>query len=167
MLQPFEAFRLIFIDKLIELKKPYLVSQTYTRAGDHFSDVAKTDLILTDYDNLGAAKIHLNAVKKDKYAALLDLTNPKHREKLIEMLSPGSTYNIYWSVVKSVKELQQQINARYKDNMRRYIERHTNWRIGRDHTIYPSVEVTFGELFIVLKYSGQVLRIKFEEIERI
>ena len=167
MLQPFESFRLVFVDKLIELKKLYLVSQTYTRARDHFADEATINLVLTDYDSLGAAKLHLNAVKKDRYAAIIDLTNAAHKEKLVAMLSPGSKYRVYWSVVKSAKELQQRINARYKDNMRRYIEKHTNWRIGRDQTIYPSVEVTFGELFIVLKYSGQVLRIKFEEIERI
>ena len=83
------------------------------------------------------------------------------------MLSDGSKYNVFWSVVRSVKELQQRIDAKYKDNMRKYIARHTNWRIDRDTTIYPSVEVTFGELFIVLKHGGQILRIKFEEIERI
>ena len=165
MLQPFEQFRVIFIEKLISLKKPYLVSQSYTRAMNHFADEAKTDIILTDYDNMGAARIHLNAVKHDKYAAILDLGNLAHKQKLTEMLAEESKYNIFWSVVKSVKELQQRVNANYKDNMRKYIGRHTNWRIGSDTTIYPSLEVTFGELFIILKYSGQTLRIKFEEIE--
>jgi hypothetical protein len=167
MFQPFEQFRLIFIEKLIGLKKRYLVAQSYKRAYNHFAEEHKTDILLTDYDSLGAANIHLNAIKHDKYSAILDLENSKHKEKLVEMLSPNSKYNLFWSVVKSSKELQQRINAKYKDNMRRYIERHTNWRIGRDTTIYPSVEVTFGELFIVLKYGGQTLRIKFEEIEKV
>lgn len=167
MFQPFEQFRSIFVDKLIGLKKRYLVSQSYKRAYNHFADEHKIDILLTDYDSLGGANIHLNAVKYDKYAAVLDLENPKHKQKLLEMLSPTSNYNLFWSVVKSTKELQQRINAKYKENMRRYIDKNTNWRISRDATIYPSVEVTFGELFIVLKYAGQTLRIKFEEIEQI
>lgn len=167
MLQPFEQFRLVFIDKLIALKKRYLVSQTYTRAMDHLADETKTDLILTDYDNLGGAKIHLNAVKHDKYAGILDLESHTHKQRLTEMLAADSNYRIFWSVVKSSKDLQQRINLRYKDNMKRYIGQHTNWRISGATTIYPSIEVTFGELFITLKYSGQTLRIKFEDIENI
>jgi hypothetical protein len=166
MFQPFEQFKTIYVEKLIGLKKSYLVSQTYKRANDPFAEEDKIDILLTDYDNLGAANIHLNAVKHDKFSAILDLENPKHKAKLVEMLSPSSKYNLFWSVVRSSKELQQRINTKYKDNMRRYIERNTNWRIGRDTIIYPSAEVTFGELFIVLKYSGQTLRIKFEEIEK-
>jgi hypothetical protein len=167
MLQPFELFRVIFIEKLLKLKKRYLVSQSYKRALNHFEEEQKTDILLTDYDVLGAANIHLNAVKHDKYASVIDLENPVHKNKLIEMLSENSKYRVFWSVVKSSKELQLGIDAKYKDNMRRYIERHTNWRIKSDATIYPSIEVTFGELFIVLKYAGQTLRIKFEEIEKI
>jgi hypothetical protein len=166
MFQPFEQFRTIYVDKLIGLKKRYLVSQSYKRAFNHFAQEHKIDILLTDYDNPGAANIHLNAVKHDKYAAVLNLENQKHKQKLLEMLAPTSNYNLFWSVVKSSKELQQRINAKYKENMRRYIEKNTNWRIGRDTTLYPSVEVTFGELFIILKYSSQTLRIKFEEIEK-
>jgi hypothetical protein len=166
MFQPFEPFKTIYVDKLIGLKKRYLVSQSYKRTFKLFVEEHKIDVLLTDYDNLGAANIHLNAVKHDKYAAVLDLENPKHKQKLLEMLSPTSNYNLFWSVVKSSKGLQQRINAKYKEHMRRYIEKNTNWRISRDTTLYPSVEVTFGELFIVLKYASQVLRIKFEDIEK-
>ena len=167
MLQPFEPFRPMFIGKLIQLKARYLVSQTYTRAADHFGAPGKTMILLSDYDHPGSAKMHFNAVKHDRYAAILDLENERHKKKLTEMLSAGSKYLLFWSVVKSKKQLEHRINAQYRDNMRRYIERHTNWRIGRDLGIRPSVEVTFGELFIILKYSGQTIRLKFEEIERV
>jgi len=165
MLHPFEKFRLTFIDKLLGLQKRYLVAQTYRRAPDPEDRDMKTDLLLTDYENAGAAHIHFNAVKQDPFAAIIDLQNLRHREKLVQMLSAGSKYTLYWSVVRSSKQLQQLINARYRDNMRKYIDKHTTWRISRDTTLYPAVEVTFGELFIVLRHAGQTLRIKFEEIE--
>ena len=167
MLQPFEVFRPLYLKKLFELKKTYLVSQSYKRTVDHFAEKQKNAILLSDYSDLGQAKIHLNAVKNDKYAAILDLTNEKHLAKLNEMLKEESGYRLYWAVVKSAKELQERINKVYKDNMKRYIEKKTSWRIGRDTTLYPSVQVTFGEVFITLKYGSETLRLKFEEIETI
>jgi hypothetical protein len=167
MLQPFEVFRPVYFKKLFELKKTYLVSQTYKRAVDHLATDKKIPILLSDYSDLGLAKIHLNAVKHDKFAAILDLTNENHLTKLNEMLKETSQYRLYWAVVKSAKELQDRINKVYRDNMKRYIEKHTSWRIGRETTLYPSVQTTFGELFIILKYGSETLRIKFEEIENI
>jgi len=165
MLQPFEPFRPIYLEKLRTLRKRYLVSQSYTRAFNHFDEIQKIDILLTDYDTLGGANIHVNAVKHDKYAAVLDLENEAHRNKLTEMLKEHSNYRLFWAVVKSVAELKKRIDLRYIEHMRRYIAKHTHWRIGGNETIYPNIEVAFGELFLVLKYSGQVLRVKFEEIE--
>ncbi len=167
MLQPFEPFRAMYIPKLRQMKKRYLVSQTYKRAYNHFEEVHKKDILLSDYDVLGGANIHYNAVKGDTYAAILDLENDAHLKKLEEMLSPASSYRLYWAVVKNAKELQEKINKVYKDKMRRYIDAKTNWRIKGDTTLYPSVQISFGELFIVLKYGNQTIRIKFEEIETI
>ena len=167
MLQPFELFKPVYIDRLAELKKRYLVSQSYPRGHNHFDEEQKTNILLSDYDILGGASIHLNAVKNDKYAAILDLEKPEHKKKLTEMLAPESKYRVFWAVIKSKMELEQRINLRYKENMRRYIDTHTNWRIDRDTTIKPSVQVTFGELFIILKYASQTLRIKFEDIEKV
>lgn len=165
MLQPFELFKTTVIQQLRKLKRTYLVTQTYGRAQNPMINEVRTPLLITDYDTLGQARIHKNAIKHDKYAAILDLENEGHREKLIEMLGSNSKYTLYWSVVRDAAALKRMIDQRYKDNMRRYIERNTNWRIDRDVTIRPNVEVTFGELFITLKYAGQQIRLKFEEIE--
>ena len=167
MLQPFELFKAMYIPKLVALGKTYLVSQRYTRAFDPFSDEQKIDLLLSDYDDMGLAKVHLNAVKNDKLAAILLLDKPAHKNKLIEMLGADSKYRVFWAIVKSGKELQERINLKYKDNMRKYITMHTNWRIDRNTSIKPSIQVTFGEIFIILKHGSQTLRIKFEEIENI
>ena len=167
MLQPFEEFKPVFIKKLADMKKRYLVAQGYKRASEPFTEEPKTGILLTDYDNPGGANIHLNAIKHDPYAAIIDLENPNHKSKLQEMLLPGSKYKVFWAVVKSKKELKDRIDKRYKESMRRYIEKNTRWRIGSGETIYPDVDVTFGELFITLRYGGQRIRIKFEEIEKI
>jgi len=165
MLQPFEPFRQVYLERLRTLKKRWLVSQSYHRASIPLDESRKINILLTDYDTRGGANIHVNAVKNDKYAAVLDLENEVHRNKLMEMLRDDSNYKLYWSVVKSTASLKKRIDLKYKDHMRRYVAKNTRWRIGGGDGLYPNIEVAFGELFLVLKYAGQVLRVKFEEIE--
>lgn len=165
MLQPFERFRTAYIGRLMELKKNYLVSQYYQR-GESVSDLARTPLILSAYDDPGLAKTHWNAVKEDRYAAIIRLEKPEHNTRLIEILQENSNYQVYWAVLKSRAAFEKKVNLEYKDHMRRYIQQHTNWRIEHDASIRPSIELTFGHLYIILKRGSQTIRIKFEEIEQ-
>jgi hypothetical protein len=164
MFQPFELFKPEYIDRLIKMDKKYLVSQSYHKAFDHFDD-AKTDILLTDYDQLGAAQIHYSAVKHDKYASIIDLCNSKHKLKISEMLNPNSGYRLFWAIVKSIDDVKKRMDLKYKDNIRRYIMKHTTWRIGASEAIRPSLQVIYGELFIILKRGNQTLRVKFEDVE--
>jgi hypothetical protein len=147
------------------MDRKYLVSQTYHRAFDHFEET-KTDILLTDYDQLGLAQIHLSAVKHDKYASIIDLTNPKHKEKILQMFHAESGYRLYWAIVKSVDDVKKRMDLKYKDNIRRYSMKNTSWRISANEAIRPSLQVIYGELFIILKRGSQTLRVKFEEIEK-
>lgn len=165
MFQPFELFRPEYINRLIRMDKKYLVSQTYQRAFDHFEE-SKTNILLSDYDQLGLAQIHLSAVKHDKFASIIDLSNPKHKEKLFEMFKDDSGYRLYWAIVKSVDEIKKRIDLKYKDNMRRYLMKHTTWRIDASETIRPTMQVIYGELFLILKRGSQTLRVKFDDIEK-
>lgn len=165
MFQPFELFKPEYINRLIKMDKIYLVSQSYHKAFDHFED-PKTDILLTDYDQLGLAQIHFSAVKHDKYASIIDLTNPKHKEKILQMFHADSGYRLFWAIVKSADDIKKRMNLKYKDNMRRYIMKHTKWRIDASENIRPSLQVIYGELFIILKRGSQTLRVKFEDIEK-
>jgi hypothetical protein len=165
MFQPFELFKPEYINRLIKTDKIYLVTQTYHKAFDHFEET-KTDILLTDYDQLGLAQIHLSAVKKDKYASIIDLTNPKHKEKILEMLHFDSRYRLFWAIVKSTDKVKKRIDLKYKDNIRRYIMKHTTWRIDISEAIRPNLQVIYGELFIILKRGSLTLRVKFEDIEK-
>jgi hypothetical protein len=166
MLQPFELFKSSYVDKLIGLKKNWLVSQTYRRNPDHFDDQQKVNILLSDFDDPGLAKVHLNAVKQDRYASIIYLKREAHRAKLEAMLKPDSRYRVFWAVIESRQELEKLVNSKYKDRMRAYIENNTNWRISGSSAVRPVVQLIFGELYIVLKHAGQQIRIKFEEIEK-
>ena len=165
MFQPFELFKIEYINRLIRMDKKYLVSQSYNKAFDHFEET-KTDILLTDYDELGLAQIHYSAVKHDKYASIIDLNNPKHKTKILEMMLADSGYRLFWAIVKSIDAVKKRMDLKYRDNIRRYIMKHTTWRIDASEAIRPSLQVIYGELFIILKRGSQTLRLKFEDIEK-
>jgi tRNA A58 N-methylase Trm61 len=168
MLQPFEDFKPAYISRLLQLGRRWLVSQTYRRVQEGSGDPAdrRVNLLFSDYVELGEAKLHVNAVKKDSYAAIIDLKNPVHLKKIQEMLMAGSRYRIYFAVVRSAKELENLVNKRYKDKLKQYVDKQTNWRISHDAIVKPTIQLSFGELYIILKHGSQHIRIKFEDIEQ-
>ena len=169
MLQPFERFKPAYLPRLIRLGRRYLVSQTYHRVRVLETDpaYAQTTLLFSDYSELGEARLHVNAVKKDRYAAIIDLENPVHMQRIQEMLMTGSGYQMFFAVVHSAKELENLVNRKYKDKLKRYVEQQTDWRISHDAIVRPTIQLSFGEIFIILKHGNQHVRIKFEEIEKV
>ena len=168
MLQPFEEFRPGYLPRLIQLGRRYLVSQTYYRVREMETHPAcsRVNLLFSDYMELGEAKLHVNAVKKDRYAAIIDLENPVHLKKMQDMLMAGSGYRMFFAVVRSAKELENLVNRKYKDKLRKYVDKQTDWRISHDAIVKPMIQLSFGELFVILKHRNQHIRIKFEEIEQ-
>ncbi len=166
-LQPFEEFKAVYISRLIQLGRRYLVSQTYNRVEEMDPDFSgsRISLLFSDYVEPGEARLHLNAVKKDRFAAIIDLQHPEHLKKIREMILAGSGYRIFFAVVHSAKELGNMINKKYKDKLKQYVEKQTNWRISRDTIVKPTIQLSFGEIYIILKHGNQHIRIKFEEIE--
>jgi hypothetical protein len=81
------------------------------------------------------------------------------------MLKPDSPYIIYSSLITDPNEVKKSMNKIFKEKIQSYISSNTNWRIGRDQTITPKLEITFGELFVVIKYGSQTIRTRLEELE--
>ena len=75
----------------MQLGRRYIVSQTYCRVKEMESDPdsSRINLLFSDYAERGEAKLHLNAVKTDRYAAIIDLGNPVHLKKIQDMLLAG------------------------------------------------------------------------------
>lgn len=166
MFNPFERFQKRFIDAFRKAGKSWLVSQSYEAARDPFVDPKKKILLLSHYGNLSQAQIHLSALKGDVYAAIIDLEKDPHREKVMEMLLPDSPYLVYSCLIASSAAVEKRLNAKYEKNMRRYIEKNTRWRIGSAKTIQPRLDIAFGELFIILKYGSEQIRVALAELDK-
>jgi hypothetical protein len=162
----FQPFRAIYAERLLKLKKKFLVTQTYQLPETLQHD--KVALLISDYEQLSRAKTHLNAIKaNDRYAAIIHLENESHRQKLMAMLSPGSSYSVFFAVIKSAAELENHLNMHYKEKMRKWIDQNTTWRITGSGAIRPSLQLVFGIIYINLKHAGQSIRIKFDDLESV
>jgi hypothetical protein len=165
MFQPFELLKKEYLPRLVSMGKIYLVTQSYHRGFNHFAESHTIDILVTSYNDRQYAEVHKNAVKNDKYASIIQLSSDMHKQKLIEMIE-GEQYAVYWAVVKSDKELQERMKFNYADNIRRYVDRHTNWKISGDSSLKVQLEVIFGELQLVLKHGSKQQRVTFEDIEK-
>lgn len=165
MFNPFLRFELTYIDRLLRLNKRYLVTQTYTRAEHHLADERKTHILLSDYADLDYARIHKDALK-DQYASIMDLKKPAHKDKLVSLLCDDSAYLLWWAVIKDPKDMETRMNLAFAPHIRRLIRTQTDWRVGSDEVIKPKLACIFGELFLILKRGGQVLRVKMDELEK-
>lgn len=165
MFNPFIRLEKVHIERLLRDNKPFLVSQSYRRGEDHTGEDEKINILFTSYEDLSYARIHESALV-DKYKAILDLRREAHKKKVEMMLCDDSMYRTWWAVVKSNEEVNQRLNRRFTENIKRFIRNNTSWRIAGDEVIRPAVEVTYGEIFVNLKRGGQRLRVKLEEIEK-
>mgnify|MGYP003511993201 CR=1 FL=1 len=144
-----------------------MVVQKYERGKDMFLDENKISLVATHYNNNPAAADHFKALKDTENGSLFDLENDIERQRFTEMLQPNSQFIIYTALTADKQKVKLSIDKNFKENIRRYIQKKTNWHIGGKETITPDLELIFGELFVILKYSGkQDLRVKMEEIEK-
>ena len=166
MFQPFLEFKELYIDRLKSLNKKILVTQSYSRYVDDLSEVPKTRILVTDYDNRGLANIHLKAVSHDKYGAIVLLDSEKHLHQFLQLLQPGSHYKVFWSVVNNLKEMEERLKKKYSKHLMRYVAKTTDWHIARDENLIVSFQVTYGELYIIIRRKTQTIRVKFDEIEK-
>ena len=166
MFHIFDPLRLEMLPRFIRLDKTFFVTQQYHYFQDHFAGEQKISLLLTNYGDSETARVHFSAIRGDRYACVLDLKNEKHYNKLCEMLGDGSKYHLFWAAVADPEAIKKRMGLKYKDHLRRYLSKHTTWRIGGAEKIRPDIQLIFGELFVIIKRGKEVLRIKFEELEK-
>ncbi|KYP16171.1 hypothetical protein [Flavihumibacter sp. CACIAM 22H1] len=158
---PFFPFHFAMIDRLRKMGHRYLVSQTYLH---DFDPMGKTILLMSDYDKENIAKIHFNALQDDRFKAILNLENEKHRFKLAELLQSNSAYRVYSAFLADKAGVKQTLKDRFEPEIRRYLRNHTKWQIAGKDSLLVHLEVIFGELYLVMHYRGQQQRIALAEL---
>src|SRR4051812_18453524 len=97
--QPYPRLEEKYLPEFLKKGKRYFVSQSYVHGQVKYFDKEKTLIVFTLYGSLVDANVHFDAVRKDKYASIIDLEKPAHMVKVKEMLQQNSKYDVYISMV--------------------------------------------------------------------
>ena len=146
--------------------KRWLVSQTLDVTASVAMSEAKIFLLLSHYDDAGMASVHLKAVIDDKYASLIDLEKDIHRKQLEKILARDSAYVVYSSLIRNKEQVEKMAADLYREKYWQFIRQHARSGINPNKSIRPSIQLIFGEIFIVLKYGSETMRTKLADIEK-
>jgi hypothetical protein len=102
----------------------------------------------------------------DKYASVIDLERDIHRKQLDDILTSESKYILFSSLIRNRERIEKQATELYKEKYWRYLQEHSKAGISPTKSLRPSLQLIFGELFVVLKYGAETLRTKLSEIEK-
>jgi hypothetical protein len=163
--QPYPRLEEKYFPEFLKRGKRYFVSQSYPPGQVKYFDKEKVPIVFTLYCSLVDANVHYDAVKKDKYASIIDLEKPAHQEKVKSMLQPDSKYDVYISMVWKNEKIDAYIKKQYSTNVERYISKSTSWRIPRIENVDFALKIIFGEPFMEIKWRNNTLQVRFQEIE--
>ena len=94
-----------------------------------------------------------------------DWNNKEHQEKLKLAAKQPDRYKIYSTLF--YPNWEEKITKQLKEKVSQYIYRHTNWKPAKGEIVNPNFYWQFGHLFTTLKFNGQQIRVKFEDIEKL
>jgi len=163
---PFEKLTHSLISSFRKKGKRWLVSQTLKL---NISDpvlLSKTLILITHYEDKGLATVHHKAVVEDKYASVIDLEREIHRKQIDSILSQDSKYILFSALIRNREWVEKQATEMYKEKYWRFIQQHSQSGVSPTKSLRPSLQLIFGELFVVLKYGSETLRTKLSEIEK-
>ena len=84
-----------------------------------------------------------------------------------ELLLPESRYEVYWAAVTGAAALKVKLKKKYANQIRKFIDEHTQWRISRKDDFRPQLEVRFGDIFVIFKKGSERIDVPLSEIEKI
>lgn len=151
------------LDALIKAGHRFFIRQTYPRGINPAEPNQKGYYLISHYDDEAKAKIHLAALKNDRYGFMYYLSNIEHEQKLRTASNQPAGYKIYAPLL--MKEWQA--NALIEERMRAYIEHDLKWRPGRGEKVFANLFLQYGELFVTLKFDKNRVRVPLADIEKI
>src|SRR5678815_1503871 len=149
---PFEKLTHSLISSFRKKGKRWLVSQTLKLNINDPMLLSKTLILVTHYEDKGLATVHHKAVLEDKYASVIDLERPTHRKQIDNILSQDSKYILFSALIRNRESVEKQATEMYKEKYWRFIQQHSQSGGSPTKSLRPSLQLIFGELFVVLKY---------------
>jgi hypothetical protein len=163
MFNPFAAFDPRLLGSFRREGVRVFVKQTLHLCGEE--DDQEQAFLLTHFTNPSKALEHYGAIKNDPNRQVFSLDNPESWQKLASMISrPPAGQRFFTSL--TIKHVNQKAKMQLDRKVRSYIRNETNWRPGRHEKVNFSLDFNFGEIYVVLGYYPEQLKVKLAELER-
>lgn len=145
-----------FINKEVH----HFVKSTYHRG---ITEEIQEAYLITHYHVQSEAERHFNVIPYDKHRQLYDL---RREEDVTKLRWETSAIPLRQSFsILMHPDSEKRVNKRFKDNTRRYLEKHTRWDLKGRVTIYPKLRFQLGVLFVRIYHEGNEIIVPFTEIE--
>lgn len=154
--------KLLFKDALDELAAQgfqYFVRQSYARGK---TSKIKEAFLITPYNTLEEATLHLQAIAPDNRKLLYDIQDPIQKEKLYTAASQPEGYRIY---LNRLKDHEWKPDAQPVASIKKYINLYTGWKPGIGTQINVELTLLFGELLINLQHGKDTRQISLNDLE--
>ncbi|WP_343691713.1 hypothetical protein [Chitinophaga sp.] len=155
---PFEPLTVERIQQLLLMGEPILVVQRFQWTGI----IPGAGFIATRYRYPNDAELHLAELLPNE-GKLVDLAQPAQREKLLGLLAPGSTYQVYVDTLKD-KNWAKLMKQAYAEDVRKFIQRKTSLKVDRDHGVDVGFHLRYGRVLAVIDTGTQQLEVPFFDI---
>ncbi len=163
MINPFTPMTPVFLSAYLQRKTIYLVIQNFTLENHLFKKEGKNYVLVTHYGDKGKALEHYDKIKEDTFSNFIDLGNEQQKTQFAEMLNSTSNYVMYSSLA-DLNAARQAVDKQLKYNIHKYLN-DKNWYIKKNDTYVPDLELQFGVLHVILRYSGQRITVPLSELE--
>ena len=162
MHNPFVLLSARLLHSLIASGNIYFVRQTYKRGLDMHDAHTKAAFLFTHYDNLDGAQRHFDSLQNDSNRFLYDDSTAEHHKKLEIASKQPLGYKVYSSLLEEPWKPSEKM----AEQIRRYISENLTWTPARKDTIVAELFTQIGELFIILKYSTNEVKVPLTDIEK-
>lgn len=160
MFNPCYPFTKELLESMIQKGVVHFVRSTFIRGK---KDGIKEAVLISHYHDPAEAERHFNAIKQDRHRFLYDARNLEDLEKLKNATNPPEGYKCYSKIL--IPEIEKKITTIFRENVKRYLFRNTNWDLKGKVKIIPFLYFQLGELYVRISHEGDEIKIKFEDIE--
>lgn len=155
---PFEPLTVERVQQLLLMGEPILVVQRFRWTGI----LPGAGFMATRYRYPEDAVEHLEQLLPNE-GKLVDLLQPAQRDKLLALLLPGSTYQVYVDSLKD-KNWAKQMKQVYAEDVRKFIRSQTQLKIDRDTGVDVNFNLRYGRVMAVIDTGTQRLEVPFYDI---
>lgn len=163
MFNPFAPFDPHFLRAFKQKGVKAFVKQTYDRGRNTYDDNPQPAFMLIHFTDAVRALEYFNMIRLDTNRQLYNIDNPDDWQQLVNMLSQPSGQRFFTNL--TIRNVNQKARQMLDRKIRAYIRSRTTWRPAKNEEVNFSLDFIFGEIYVLLGYRRNEIKVKLEEIE--